>query len=138
MLLLGLIPTIAAAQPAPAILEVRIEQEGRPVDDRVVSGLIETAVGEPLSMREVRETLTHLTSLNRYEDVQVLQEPLGTGIRLRYVLVPLHPVDRVDFRGALGLPEGEVRRTITERFGPVPSSGRAPEIAAALRERPPS
>ena len=134
MLLLGLIPTIAAAQPAPAILEVRIEQEGRPVDDRVVSGLIETAVGEPLSMREVRETLTHLTSLNRYEDVQVLQEPLGTGIRLRYVLVPLHPVDRVDFRGALGLPEGEVRRTLTERFGPVPSSGRAPEIAAALRE----
>ena len=125
---------MAAAQSPPTIGEVRIEQEGRPVDDRVVSGLIETTVGEPLSMREVRETLTHLTSLNRYEDVQVLQEPLASGIRLRYVLVPLHPVDRVDLRGMLGLSEGEVRRTITERFGATPSSGRALEIAAALRE----
>ena len=39
-------------------------------------------------MRDVRETLAHLTSLNRFEDVQVMEEPAGGGIRLRYVLVP--------------------------------------------------
>ncbi|MGH9254179.1 MAG: POTRA domain-containing protein [Vicinamibacterales bacterium] len=123
----------ASAQSPPLITEVRVEQESRTVDDRLISGLIETTVGEPLSMRKVRETLTHLTSLNRYEDIQVLQEPAGAGIRLRYVLVPLHPVDRMEFRGTLGLPEGEVRRVVTERFGAAPSAGRAQEVADALQ-----
>ena len=123
----------ASAQTAPLISEVRIEQEGRTVSDRLVTSLIETTVGEPLSMREVRETLTHLTSLNRYEDIQVLQEPAASGIRLRYVLVPLHPVDRMEFRGMLGLPEDEIRSIITERFGVAPSAGRVQEVADALR-----
>ena len=83
-------------------------------------------------MQEVRETLTHLTSLNRFEDVQVFQEPAGAGVRLRYVLFPLHPVDRMDFRGTLGLSQDEVRRVFTERFGAAPSAGRAEEVTAAL------
>jgi outer membrane protein assembly complex protein YaeT len=123
----------AADAQAPLITELRVEQEGRPVTDRLIAGLIETTVGEALSMREVRETITHLTSLNRFEDVQVFQEPSGAGIRLRYVLVPLHPVDRVEFRGTLGLPDDELRRVLTDRFGPVPSAGRAGEVADALR-----
>jgi outer membrane protein insertion porin family len=121
------------AQAPPVISEVRIEQEGRTITDRAINGLIETTPGEPLSMREVRDTLSHLTSLNRFEDVQVFQEPSGGGIRLRYVLFPLHPVDRMEFRGELGLPEDELRRVFTERFGPAPAAGRAEEVAAAMR-----
>jgi outer membrane protein assembly complex protein YaeT len=125
--------TALLAQAPQVIAEVRVEQEGRPLDDRVITALIETTPGEPLSMREVRDTLSHLISLNRFEDVQVFQEDAGTGIRLRYVLVPLHPVDRMEFRGALGLPEDEIRRVFTERFGAAPSAGRAGDIAAAVR-----
>jgi outer membrane protein insertion porin family len=121
------------AQALPVISEVRIEQEGQVLDDRVITSLIETTPGEALSMGEVRETLAHLTSLNRFEDVQVFQEPAGTGIRLRYVLYPLHPVDRMDFRGALGLSAEELRRVFTERFGAAPSAGRAEEVAEAMR-----
>lgn len=123
----------ASAQTTPVITEVRVEQEGRPLDDRLIARLIETTAGERLSMQEVRETLGHLTSLNRFEDVQVLQEPAAGGIRLRYVLFPLHPVDRVEFRGALGLSEREVRRVVAERFGAAPSAGRIDDVAAALR-----
>ena len=83
-------------------------------------------------MREVRETLTHLTSLNRYEDVRVMEEPAAGGIRLRYVLVPLHPVDRVEFRGSLGLSENELRSFVNERYGGAPSAGRAQEVADGL------
>ena len=125
--------TALLAQAPQVITEVRIEQEGRAVNDRVITALIETVPGEPLSMREVRDTLSHLTSLNRFEDVQVFQEDAGTGIRLRYVLYPLHPVDRMEFRGALGLSEDELRRVFTERFGAAPSAGRAEEVAEALR-----
>ena len=123
----------AAFAQAPVITDIRIEQEGRAVDDRLIARLIETRVGEPLSMREVRETLSHLTSLNRFDDVQVLQEPAGGGIRLRYVLFPLHPVDRVEFRGELGLAERDIRRVLTERFGAAPAAGRVEEVAEALR-----
>ncbi len=124
---------VVLAQAPQVISEVRVEQEGQVLDDRVINSLIETRPGEPLSMGEVRETLTHLTSLNRFEDVQVFQEPAGAGVRLRYVLFPLHPVDRMDFRGALGLSADELRRVFTERFGAAPSAGRAEEVADAMR-----
>ncbi|MBI2829102.1 MAG: BamA/TamA family outer membrane protein [Acidobacteria bacterium] len=125
-------PRVLFAQAAPVIADIRVEQEGRIVDDRAIDGLIETTAGEPLSMREVRETLSHLTGLNRFEDVQVFQEAAGAGVRLRYVLFPLHPVDRMEFRGMLGLPEGDIRRIVTERFGVAPSAGRAAEVAAVI------
>ena len=60
----------AFAQVGQSIVEVVIEQEGRPVDDRLITSLIKTTVGEPLSMRDVRETVTHLMTISRYEDVQ--------------------------------------------------------------------
>jgi outer membrane protein insertion porin family len=127
-----LLASPASAQ-SPVITEVRIEQEGQVVTDRLLTGLIETAVGEPLSMRDVRETVSHLTSLNRFDDVQVYQEPAATGVRVRYVLFPRHPVDRMEFRGALGLSEGTIRRVMTERFGAAPAAARVEEVTEELR-----
>jgi outer membrane protein assembly factor BamA len=86
------------AQVAPLVSEILVEQEGRVIDDQFISSLITTRPGEPLSMRAVRDTVAHLTSLNRFEDVRVWQEAAPAGIRLRYVLVPLHPVDRLRAR----------------------------------------
>jgi outer membrane protein assembly factor BamA len=130
-LLLGAAP--ALAQVAPLVTEIRVEQEGRALDDQLIFGLIETRPGAPLSMREVRDTVAHLTSLNRFEDVQVLQDATPAGVRLRYVLVPLHPVDRLAFRGMLGLSEDDVRDVIVERFGEAPSAGRMEEAQETLR-----
>lgn len=126
-------PTSALAQEAtPIIIDVRVEQEGQAVTDRLIAGLIETTVGEPLSIRDVRESITHLTNLNRFEDVQVYQERVGGRVRLRYVLLPIHAVDRVEVRGVIGLSEGDVRRAITERFGTAPPAGRADEVVRML------
>ena len=125
--------SLARAQVAPVVSEIQIEQEGRVIEDQSISGLIATPTGAPLSMRQVRDTVAHLTSLNRFEDVRVLQEATPAGIRLRYVLVPLHPVDRLAFRGTLGVSENEVRDVIVERFGEAPSAGRMEEVHEALR-----
>ena len=127
-------PAVALAQTPPLITEVHIEQEGRTVSDRLILGLMETTPGEPLSMRDVRDTLAHLANLTRFEDVQVFQEPAAGGIRLRYVLVPKHPVDRLEFSGVLVLPDGELRRALTDRFGAVPPAAGAAEAVEALRE----
>lgn len=115
------------------IVEVVVEQEGRIVTDPLIRGLIETTVGEALSMRDVRETIQHLDNLRRYDDIQPRAEPVPGGVRVRYLLFPSHPVDRVEFRGSLGLPEAEVQRVITERFGRAPAAGRIAEAADLLR-----
>src|SRR5512139_2130056 len=76
----------AEAQIGRTITEVVIEQEGRPISDPLITGLIETHVGSPLAVKDVRETITHIMSLNRFDDVQVSSEESGDGVRVRYVL----------------------------------------------------
>jgi outer membrane protein insertion porin family len=123
----------ARAQIGEPIVEVVIEQEGQIVTDPLVRGLIETTVGEPLSMREVRETIQHLSNLRRFDDIQPTAETVSGGVRVKYVLVPSHPVDRVDFTGTLGVASADLRRLITERYGGPPAAGRADEAADLLR-----
>ena len=120
-------------QPEPTVVEVVIEQEGQPVTDPNITSLIETKVGQPLSMAAVKETIGHLISLNRYEDAQPIPELLANGIRLKWVLFPLHPVDRIEFTGMPGLSEGDLRRIIRERFSGPPSEAHADEAAQLLR-----
>ena len=132
--LLPAAPARAQNAGAPTVVEIRVEQEGQVVTDRLISGLIETRAGEPLSMRSVRETTTHLMSLGRFADVQSFQEPVPGGIRLRYVLVPIHSVDRLEFRGSPGVSEGDLRRVLTERYGVAPSAERMEEAVQVLRQ----
>lgn len=124
--------TPAAAQ-APVVTTVRVEQEGRPVNDPTITQLLSTVIGQPLSMVQVRESIAHLMTLSTLDDVQVLREPSEGGIALRYVLVPLHPVDRVVFRGGLGLSEGDLRRVVSDQFGDPPRAAQAGAIAEALK-----
>ena len=122
-----------APQTEPTVVEVVVEQEGQPVTDPNITSLIETKVGQPLSMQAVKETIGHLISLNRYEDAQPIPEPLANGIRLKWVLFPLHPVDRIEFTGMTGLSEGDLRRIVSERFSGPPSEAHADEAAQLLR-----
>ena len=135
------VPTLAAQTPAAAfvgqrVVDVQIVAEGRPVDDPMIMGLVETRIGDPLSMAKVRESITHLFGLGRYQDVQVDATPAAGGVALRYNLVPLHNVQRVDFRGtpSLGLSEDVLRDAVSGRFGASPPPGRAQEIARFLEQ----
>jgi outer membrane protein insertion porin family len=135
------VPTLAAQTPAAAfvgqrVVDVQIVAEGRPVDDPMIMGLVETHIGDPLSMAKVRESITHLFGLGRYQDVQVDATPAAGGVALRYNLVPLHNVQRVDFRGtpSLGLSEDVLRDAVSGRFGASPPPGRAQEIARFLEQ----
>jgi outer membrane protein insertion porin family len=132
------VPAGAAAQmPAgapPTVDEIRAEREGRPLTSPAILSLIETAAGQPLSMRQVRETIAHLVNLNLFDDVQVLSEPSGRGgVRLVYRLMPAHPVDRVEFRGMLGLPEDDLRRAVEDRYGEIPRAAQVQNVVALLR-----
>jgi outer membrane protein insertion porin family len=129
------IPGLAAAQePQPTITEVRVEQEGRVLTDPELLALIETRIGRPVSMEEVRDSIAHLNGLNRFEGIEVRSEKAAGGVRLVYTLHPLHPIDRVEFRGTPALDEAVLRRRLTERYGAAPPSSRLDEVVELLRQ----
>ena len=116
-----------------AVGEVQVLLDGVPTTDPGLLELLETRPGQPLSPAAVRESITHLYSLGRFQDVQV--EAIGRqddAITLRYNLLPVRSVDRIELRGQLGLSEGRLRDAVTERFGATPQPGRAAEVARLL------
>ena len=139
-LFLWLSPGVALAQLPPAaayvdrpVASIAIEIEGRASTDPGLNDAVQTRTAAPLKMADVRETITHLYSLGRFEDVRVDAETApGGGVALRYVLSPIHTVTKVIFQGELGLPEKMLRSRMIERAGEAPPLARAADVAAAL------
>src|SRR5207247_5289091 len=124
------------------VAAVRLVLEGRETADPALMQVVETQVGRPLSMADVRQTVTHLFSLGRFDDVRADATLEGGSVVLRYELTPIHPVVRIDFAGdvkAPGIDEGRLRRAVVDRFGVSPPLGRAAEaarlVADSLQER---
>ncbi len=114
------------------LVEIRLLQEGQSLDDAAVWELVQTRVGEPLHLQQVRETIAHLFGLGRFQDIRVVAARVESGVSLTYELVPLHAVGRMEFRGSPGLSESRLRSTIVERYGTAPSVGRAANMVETL------
>ena len=124
------------------VASVRLVLDGRETTERALVQVVETRAGNPLSMLEVRESVTHLFSLGRFDDVRVDASPEGAGVALRYELSPVRVVSKIEFAGnvqAPGIEVGELRRALVRRFGTSPPPGRADQlsivISDTLRER---
>ena len=115
------------------IVEVVFEEEGQRIVDPTIADLVQTRVGPPLSMSDVRATVDHLLNLRRYDDIQPIAEAMAGGVRLRYVLVPSHRIDTVRFTGNVALSETDLRRLVTDRFGRSANPNRVPEAVTALQ-----
>ena len=125
----------AAAYAGDRVASVSLLIEGKPTTDPALVNVITTPVGAPLSLAAVRETITHLYSLGRFDDVQVDADHAGGGgVALRYLLTPIHAVADVEFRGDLGVSESALRRRMTDRFGRTPPIGRAADVASTLEQ----
>jgi outer membrane protein assembly complex protein YaeT len=116
-----------------AAIELRIE--GQPTRDEALLDLIETRIGEPLSMDEVRETLTHLFNIGRFQGIEVAVNDAPAGaVALEFRLTPMHSVTDIEFEGSVGVSEGDLRRVISERYGDSPPVGRADAAARTLEQ----
>ncbi len=115
------------------ITEVRVFVEREPASDSALAELVEARPGQMLSMPAIRETITHLFSLGRFQDIQVEAfDAPGGGVALHFNLIPIHAVERVEFRNELGLSERLLRSTVEARFGSTPQLGRSAEVVGAL------
>ncbi len=120
------------------VASVRLATEGRDTADPKVLEMVETRVGRPLTMIDVRESIAHLFSMGRFEGVVVHADAAGGGVALRYELVPVHPIERIAFAGALdapGIDEKGLREAVVNRFGAAPSVARTSDMAAFIREQ---
>jgi outer membrane protein insertion porin family len=117
-------PTGVSALLGLTVTGVSVEIEGRPDDDPVVREMLAVRVGAPLDAGTVRQSVTHLFSLGRFEDVEVRATPDGDGVRVVFALTPLHPIDRIEFRGSLGLDRRALERGVLEQFGGRASAAR--------------
>jgi outer membrane protein assembly complex protein YaeT len=119
------------------IASVHLIREGHETIDPSLVQVVETKVGEPLSMLEVRESIAHLFSLGLFEDVRVDAELDAGRVALRYDLVPVHPITRIRFAGdthAGGIDTGQLQRALTDRFGVTPPSGRTSEMVRVVAD----
>ncbi len=117
------------------VTDVRVEARGLAVTDRGVLTLVETARGDLLTMNGVRQTIEHFVTLGRYADVRVFGEPDGEGVRLRYEVVPVERVTRLEFQGHPDLDARALRADLIDRFGATPQASRLPEMAQAVVTR---
>ena len=115
------------------VVEVHLAVDGRPLDDAAVGELVETRIGEPLSMRQVRETLAHLFGLGLYRGVEVGASPGRGGVALLYALQSLDTVGRIEFTGARDVPEEALRRRIAQRHGDTILAGAAGTVEDTVR-----
>ena len=116
------------------VVSVQLRLSNETLRDPELLRLIETDLGKPLVMQDVRESLLHLVSLGRFEDVQVEARLAGRGVSLAYWLTPVSIVSDITFRGDLGLSESVLRSELADRFGVV-QPGRinaAVEVLVAL------
>jgi outer membrane protein assembly complex protein YaeT len=130
-------PSVSAAAAAVGrrVTSVVLQVEGRPTTDAALLDLIETPVGEPLSMMSVRETLTHLFNIGRFQGIEVLANDAADGtVALEYRMTPLQSVAAIRFAGTAGIDDDDLRRIVEERFGAAPPVGRADAAARTLEQ----
>jgi outer membrane protein insertion porin family len=134
-------PSAASAQSVAAkfvgrpVQEVRLQVEGTPTSDPTLLDLVPPRAGAPLDIAVVRESIGHLYSLGRFQDVQVeAAEAADGGVVLTFNLIPVHSIERIVFRGSPGLAESRLRETVVDRYGPSPSLGRIEAAARTLQQ----
>jgi outer membrane protein assembly complex protein YaeT len=118
------------------IASVRLVIAGRVTTDPTLIDVVETKVGRPLTIAQVRETIAHLMTLGRFEDILVDAAPAPAGrVALQYDLSPIHPVARIRFDGALNAPgvdQGRLLRAVVDRFGLSPPVGRVADVSRTV------
>jgi outer membrane protein assembly complex protein YaeT len=118
------------------VVSIGLSIEGQPIADPTLRPLVETQLGRALSMMDVRESLVHLFSTGRFDDVRVRADLAPAGVALHYELVPVHPVHQIRIVGsAPGVDTGRLRGIVVDRYGASPPAARAPDIARLLEDQ---
>lgn len=117
------------------VASIRLVIDGKETAEPGLSRLVDVRTGQPLSMRDVRETVLHLFAMGRFDDVRVDATRQGAGVGLRFEMIGTRPIDDIRFAGAVksaGIDDGQLRKAVTERAGPSPPIARIDELSRVV------
>jgi hypothetical protein len=77
------VPSPASAFAGREVVRTEIAIDGVVTDEAMLVSRVETPVGAPLAMALVRETIAHIYSIGRFQEISVEATPVGTGVALR-------------------------------------------------------
>lgn len=118
------------------LTDVQVVADGSPVTDPATVALVETRAGAPLRMHDVRQTIDHFVALGRYADIRVFGAAEGAdAVRLRYEVVPVARIVRLEVRGISGDAARDLRTALDDRFGGEVAASRLPEMADAIEQQ---
>jgi outer membrane protein insertion porin family len=115
------------------VTDVEVRIAGVAAGDASVLELIDTRIGEPLTMRDVRGTIDHLVGLGRFDDVRVVAAVTDEGVALTWQLKPVTRIGEITIAGNAVLPASDIRTELNERFGARPSANRIADMATRLQ-----
>src|ERR1041385_8053102 len=75
------------------VTQIRLVLDGRDTTEDALTRLVDVHLGQPLSMRDVRETVLHLFAMSRFDDVRVDASQVGAGVGLRFDMIGARPVN---------------------------------------------
>ena len=120
------------------IASVRIEIEGDRIDSSSLIEVLQLRVGTPLVEAAVREGVAHLRGLGRYESVSLAAQAEGDGVALAFSLIPVHPVNKLEFKGSTGMDgrslEGAVLDAAGGRLATISGEAAAAAVRRALAD----
>jgi len=131
----------AVAQPAPAqevdarpVASVQVVLDGDVVRDETLDRLIDVRAGEPIDGAQVRASIEHLVHLGRFSTVDVVAEPDGMGLRVRFELRSAQRIGEIRAEGAIASMADPLVASARERLGSGALAVRAPEALAAVQD----
>lgn len=138
LVLLGTVGPVRSQEPpsplGQTVVVVRFEVEGRPEESPSLDGLSAVRAGAPLRSEDVRSTIARLDGLGLYEGVSASAAYVAGGVEVVFHLDPRHPVTDLAIEGDTGVPSGDLRRLLQQRYGGVPTNTRASVVEATATQ----
>ena len=99
------------------IASIQMDVEGDRIDSTSLLEVLQLRTGTPLAEPAVRESLAHLRGLGRYESVSLGVQAEGDGVALAFSLIPLHPVNKLEFKGSTGMDGRSLEGAVLDAAG---------------------
>jgi outer membrane protein insertion porin family len=115
------------------IAAIQIEIEGDRIDSTNLIDVLQLRTGTPFVEAAVRESLAHLRGLGRYESVSLAVQPEGDGVALAFSLIPLHPINKLEFKGRPGMDGRSLEGVVLDAAGGRRTSVSGDTAAAAVK-----
>ncbi len=126
-------PLVAGAISAPLVEQISFNADGR-FDTSLLNQYISIHTGQPLSLRDVQDSIKTLFSTGNFRDVRVDQAPSGSGVAVTFNLSLNYRIGKIAFEGLKNADKVRAGKELTIHEGDVLSLNAVDHSGVAVQE----